>query len=323
MLNDKHRRRMSSQRRGQDHYMRYDDVFMSQNQKDKRMNRFDDVDTDTEYDEYNEEDGNIDENEDVFAKDDILNSRMVQYQRRKLPALQQYDARQQRRRQQQYDEDLYWREEDDYYARKKKGIYEKDSFIKAIWHRFFVAFAVIISLVCLSWTVYNWSKQQGSGYENNVGVVIEPQNRNFRVVPENPGGVEIPNQNRHIYLAENGMKNVEQNDVVIPQTTYNRPTEAADNALQATDEVKITAFVHYIKLDTSDNKDVLTTKIESIKTRFANLIGSASVSVQAISGKDGKKVYAVLVGPYANKQDAISIAKSMQVDCSVISTEKK
>ena len=316
MLNDRQKRKNHASRKISSNYMRYDDVFMTSKEKNapKYDDRFDDAETEEEYEE---NDDLTAEDENLFARDNILNSKMVQYQRRKLPALQRYNATAKRRP--PYEEQ-YWEDDDEYYARKHSK-YERENFFKAIWQKFVVALTSILSLVCLAWIAYNWSSQ--SPHKNSDQItVVEPQNRNFRVIPDNAGGIVIPNQDLNIYREQNAEQPQQQNNIIEPQTTYERPPDM----LQAEDELQINVpkhLIHYINLETDINKNTLAAKLEIVRNRFANLLNGAQISINAVNGKDGMRTYAILVGPYSNKQDAIAVAKSLRIECSVISTEQQ
>jgi hypothetical protein len=367
-------------------YLRYDDVFMSSSSRgsnNRDNSRFSqrihqNIQMNDDFDDDMDE-GLMDSNDqydpdEYFSNPLIMDEKMVRYQKREMPPLQRYGdsahprdmyngggaggvrgSNQQRLpQQQQYlaDRDDEYLDKRKYYQRQQKN----DSNFKSVWSKFIIAFTSAISLVSLSWVAYNWGSgggpvQSASGAARPV--VIEPENPSFKILPENPGGVDIPYQDRMIYENMDGVGDsfgtsredgeTETSVLPIPEEPVishkkAQRTDGGDSSsivqkrIANSDNHDINASIdeysivdektYYIKMASGPNKQILQEEIKNVKTKYSDKISGLSCSVKSVKDKNGNKKHALLIGPFDSKDIAVSMAKKLNTDCSVVAVKE-
>ncbi len=369
-------------------YMRYDDVFMSkdsrpadrqpQHRRDsdepdrarfaKNFSSKDDYMDDSEYigdydDSYSEEEESgfahqSQRDRDFFTNgQSIVDERMVKYQKRQLPPLQRYSSANPRDLYISQNSSSYWSDQEEYRPRKNKG----GTLFGAIWQKFVITFTSILSLVCLSWVAYNWN----SNKPQNVGTVdgnilIEPEQNSFKVLPDNPGGENVPHQDKMVYERVNpNVRYAQTEERLLPpqerpmqlsqeeqqpmQSEGHEPSYQDDELAQnhvkqnapiprdmrkqqqtsAVEEYSIVDDkVYYIKLSAGKTKPILDSEAKLLKKKFGATIGDKSCVVKKVSKASGEQQYAILIGPFDSQNTAADIGRKLGGQCYVISVKE-
>lgn len=357
MMNDNFRKRKSVDNRQR--YLRYDDVFMSRSNPKHRSpqpqqpswssenpeNSWDDSDQTKDFpqqydnapqfdQDYNEEYDDYDEQsrysqhaqsqgEPYFSgRNNIINERMIRYQKRQLPPLQRYSPNSHRDTYAEFNQS-YWDEED--HVRRQKF-----SALGSIWHKFILTFASIISLVCLSWIAYNWNsdKSQPMQYNQDGIPVIEPAQSTFKVLPESPGGAEISHTDKTVYnRVDNGMSPIRTEEHLLPpqEETFSIPEkqQVATSEQSDVEEYSIVSDkVYYIKLSAGKDRQILINEAKLLKKKYSDLFEDKEIAVKKVSNSKGELQRAILVGPFSSQDAAINAAKAVGERCSVISVRE-
>jgi hypothetical protein len=303
---------------------------------------------------------------DYFSNPMVMDEKMVRYQKREMPPLQRYGGNSQQRDiyssngnsrtfNQQYMNQQYLPNQDDeyqseskYYKRQQDG----RSHFRSVWNKFIITFTSALSLVCLSWIAYNWSNGGDSRSPREAAVarpiVIGPDSPSFKILPDNPGGVDIPYQDKMVY--ENmdnandsfGEADGDENILPMPEEPVVRPRQDSymptpkdssslvmkrsansDNADTSIDEYSIIdEKTYYIKMASGPNKQILLNEIKNIKSKYSDKISGLSCSVKSVKDKNGNKKHALLIGPFDSKDIAISMAKKLNTDCAVVAVKE-
>ncbi len=323
-------------------YLRYDDVFMSSNKQPSSRNVFSREDVDERYDYQQSYNDNNPYDDDIATYDDeyedrkeyfspsnnnnIIDERMVKYKKRQLPPLQRYGSNNPRDMYEEYR--ISSGHYDDEYARdyRRNSQYDRDSAsLRFIWKKFLITFGGILLLVVVSWIAYNCG---GRSVKNDGHpVIIEPDESAFKVLPDNPGGIEVPHQDKNVYTKinkNNGMSVLDDQDQegsILP--SQEDPDISSSNIL--IDEYSfVYEKTYYIKVASNKNKTVLLNEINSIKNKYANKINGESVffSVKSVRDRNGEQKYAILIGPFESKNTAITNAQNLGTNCSIIAVRE-
>jgi cbb3-type cytochrome oxidase subunit 3 len=297
-------------------YLRYDDVFISRsNNNNKNRN----------YDPDNEEEDNGES--EYFSSDEndennILNEKILKYQKRKLPPLQRYKSPTNSKRMYEdyYELPSYYCETNDEYERKRQQYRDNGSVFKSIWQKFLITFGAILLLVCVAWIAYNCGNKENTFNNTQCPILIEPESQNFKILPENPGGIDVPHQDKIIYsqitgdsTEENSKESLlppqEKASVIIPDVSIDE--------YSIVDEKK-----YYIKVSTSKSREVLENELTKVVKKYANKIGDMQCSIKSVKDKHGEKKYAILIGPAESKAHAINTARDLNTTCSVIAVKE-
>ncbi len=326
-------------------YLRYDDVFMSKKSEPRYNNSHLEKESDISSFQKPQHSQSPFENESFrntqsfqnnsfrdelddevpryFSNSDknIIDERMLKYQKRQLPSLQRYQSNSPKDMYEEYSSSSsYWDEYDDY-TRNSRYRNSDGAFLKSVWQKFLITFGSISLLVCVSWIAYNYGSN-GNKSSNNVGksITIEPETSTFKVLPDNPGGVNIPHQDKMIYDKINGQSTLttSENHLLPPIETPN----ISDFEMNVDEYSIIDEKTYYIKLASNKSKEVLINELNITKNKYFNQIGDLSCSIKAVRDKSGEKRYAMLIGPIDSKNQAIKIAKTLNIDCSVISVKE-
>ena len=350
-------------------YLQYDDVFMTPKNKTKQKNAqsswevngseadWSNVRTEqrlSEYDESNEQEYESrsysvrDEYEEDRYRDfarhresdepqyfsgkaapgrsGLINERMIRYQKRHLPPLQRYAPSTHRDVYSEFNES-YW---DDERNQSESQKFFAVGSLGAMWQKFILTFAAILSLVCISWIAYNWKtdKPQLNQYMQNGIPVIEPSQSTFKVLPESPGGAEIAYRDKAVYgRVDNGMsaRRVEEKLLPPEEETFQIP-ESQQGYRRGRDEVEeysiITDKIYYIKLSAGKDRQILMNEAKLVRKRHARLFEGKEITIKKVSNSQGEVQRAILVGPYSTQQEAIHVAHEVGERCSVISVRE-
>ncbi|MDR1488796.1 MAG: SPOR domain-containing protein [Holosporales bacterium] len=318
-------------------YLRYDDVFISRENRSRerfprsnnRYNEEEEIDKQV-YQQYETE-----EDEKYFTEKkygNILDEKMVRYQKRELPPLQRYgSANNPRAMYDEYNSDSssYWRDGYDPPNRNSGKQYRDEYFFKSVWQKFIVIFSSVISLICLGFVVYNWESRttRKSNIDGNT-VVIEPEFPSFKILPDNPGGINVPHQDKKIYGNIRNSKDRYKNEfedessLLPPQEIPSTINRNSDSDMGIDEYSIIDDKIYYIKIATNKNKNSLNNQMSEIKNKYKNKLPDATCSIQSVRDKKGEKKYAVLIGPFDSRDNAIDSAKKLETDCSVVAVRE-
>jgi hypothetical protein len=270
-------------------------------------------------------------NKNFFSEDGgIINERMVNYKKRQLPPLQRYKPANQRNFFEGADPRVqlrYWEEQDSREDRYR----DNSSFFKSMWQRFIVVFSSILSLICISWIAYHWGdssdhsvvKMSQEGYP-----VIEPTQPSFKILPENPGGVNIPHQDRIVYEKMNNVSYQEstRNSKLLPPPPGSSSATASSllsNNQSSIEEISIVdEKIYYVKISENVSKMPLITKLNSIKNGDFHRPNGLEYKIKSVKNAEGKREKAILIGPFESKENAMTFAQNINCDCSIVSVKE-
>jgi hypothetical protein len=340
-------------------YLQYDDVFMTsrgvrrsattnsqKRQRWQQQNRHP-ADFEEDYDSqeggvYELYDNNYDDQETKFTptppnyvnrksetpyfsqNSSIINEKMMQYKPRQLPSLQRYNNYK------NVYPDLgqsYWDEDDEPRRRSDNNT----TALAKLWHKFIVTFAVAISLVCVSWIAYNWNNNDKYAKQTNTDpLIIGPDRPSFKVLPRNPGGEEVSYKDKTIYeKMTNEISPLDTDEKLLPPQEEQTPLPRDFNQVQAVThggEIEeysiIEDKIYYIKISAGKSKIILDNEAKLLKKKFTNLLYNKSCSVKKVSNSTGEQKYAVLIGPYKTLNEAVTTARDLGEQCSVISVKE-
>lgn len=313
-------------------YLRYDDVFLGGkkprdetesfrdshiNPGNNNRNYFENNQDDYTTNDFDEDD-NIDYNfqrnqspEYFSGKNSIIDERMVKYQKRQLPPLQRYSPNSYRDSYSEFNQ-AYW--DEDYPSKKNTNA----NSLKQLWHKFIVTFASIISLVCVAWIAYNWNNNNHP--QNRIthdGVpLIEPEQQEFRVLPDDPGGTEISYKDKTVYERVNNHPISTQEKLLPPQ---NDISYLPQQDIPVEEYSIIDDKTYYIKISAGKTKPILQSELRLLKKKYPDFIDDKNCSIKRVSNSSGERKYAILIGPFDSQDIAIDTAKSIGGQCYVIS----
>lgn len=264
--------------------------------------------------------------EDGFFKTDgdLVNERMINYQQRQLPPLQRYRTPNR--------QDLF--EDYEPYASKDWGEYDdgnlirrdQNRFFKTIWQKFMVVFCSMLSLVCLSWIAYHWNDDKKSTVtiSQDGHPVIVPVEPSYKVLPENPGGVIIPNQDKMVYdkmSSSSSVDNLQNSKLLPPQNPQSNsqfiPQDPSIEEVSIIDDK-----LYYIKISESASKVPLASKLNSLKNGRSERLSGLECKIKSVRAGDGAKEKAIMIGPLDSKEAAMALAQDMNCDCSIVSVKE-
>jgi cbb3-type cytochrome oxidase subunit 3 len=295
-------------------YLRYDDVFISRSNSNNNRNY-----PQNAKEEYEEEYFSKDEN----GENNILHERMMKYQKRQLPPLQMYKSPMNSREMYNdyYEQPTYWDGGQENLYGPNRYQYKNDGAVfKSIWHKFFMTFIAILLLICVAWIAYNCGNKGDSFSSRHGPVFIEPETQDFKVLPENPGGFDVPHKDKIVYSRISGnAADEEQSESLLP------PQEKASIAQP---EINIDEYsivdekMYYIKVSSNRSREVLENGLNKVSKKYSNKVGDMPFSIKSVRDKNGNRQYALLIGPASSKIHAINTAKELNTDCSVIAVRE-
>lgn len=325
-----------SDSRDKQRYLRYDDVFLggkkshnlpSDNQDFRRndsqsfresnirnSNRnYAEVEDDDDYviDEgLNDNDQYDNRSSKYFSgRNSIIDERMVKYQKRQLPPLQRYSPNSYKNPYEEFNQS-YW--EDDYSNQRNRSNFTS---LRALWKKFILTFVFIISLILVAWIGYNWnSGHQPAKMTANGIPLIEPEQNQFRVLPDNPGGEQISYRDKTVYEKVNNMPINVQEKLLPPQEDVGQYSQLEEYSI-------VDDKTYYIKISAGKTKAILQNELNLLKKKYPSLIDGNNCSIKRVSNSNGETKYAILIGPFDSQNVAIDTAKSIGGQCYVISVK--
>lgn len=334
-MNDNFKRRKPGDSRQR--YLRYDDVFMSSQSGTRQRNTKPTWDTSetgeeqeeetNEYDDYRDPSHEYVPNSDhqepryFSGQNSIINERMVRYQKRRLPPLQRYTPNAHR--------DVYAEFNQSYWDGERNAPRQQRLFpVGELWQKFIITFASILSLVCVSWLIYNWNNGNSKLQRDINGIpVLEPNQSAFKVLPEAPGGAEISYGDKSVYSrVDNRVASNRKEERLLPPQEETFQIPERNQAFSGENEVEeysiVSEKIYFIKLSSGKDRQILLNEAKLLKKKYANLFEGKEVFVKKVSSSKGETQRAILVGPYASQQAAVSIATQIGERCSVISVRE-
>ncbi len=248
----------------------------------------------------------------------------VRLQRRQLPQLQWYqDTR----------NDSDWDEFCEYDLPRKKSKYSLS--FPAIWQKFVITFTSLLSLICITWIAYNWK----SPNTTNGLSVIKPEKPFFKVLPDTPGGAEIPYQDKVIYNRLDPSININQHEHLMSQTEepgelpvsneINLDNNVSNRQVpQMQDYTIIDDRDYYIKCTKASDTGIVQNKVASIRanlSRYENqrALEGISCSVRKVSNIQGQVGEYILIGPFRDSYTAGDVGKFCRLQGEIITVKKK
>ncbi|MDR0744744.1 MAG: SPOR domain-containing protein [Holosporales bacterium] len=319
-------------------YLKYDDVFMSQNSPNRSNNNqpwnrqkqqsfinesLNEDYEETDYMEDNFEQYTPSQDNSYFSNNNIINEKMIKYQKRQLPQLQRYSESS---RKSMYSRlpTSYWEDNDEY----QTSFSRNHPVFGNVWQKFFIIFTSILSLVCLSWIAYNWNNEKANkeySYQNGP-IIIEPEQDNFKVLPDDPGGEKIPYRDKTVYeKVAPGMAYMEKGENLLPPQEEPLDISSSPRSYQSNNVEEYSIVdekVYYIKISAGKTKNVLLSEAKLLKKRFSNVIVDKACLVKKVSNTEGEKKYAILIGPYDSQETAAYTARKLGGECYVISVKE-
>ncbi|MDR3224586.1 MAG: hypothetical protein LBT03_03395 [Holosporales bacterium] len=299
-------------------YLRYDDVFMSGGKRNNQYNVTDDRYNSQQEDTFMNEEEDDQYQEYFSPKNNIIDDKMIRYQKRKLPPLQRYAPNQH--------EDVYtgfnrtyW-DEECYGDRRKRNT---SALLSNLWQKFIITFASILSLVCLSWIVYNWTSDRSSNHADGETVVIGPTQSSFKVLPENPGGIEIEHKDKMVYNKIDGeVPDLSQEEKLLPPQDEPYQLPSGKRGTDVEEYSILEDKIYYIKVSAGKDRLVLQNEVNLIKKKFEAVLTDKTCAVKKVSNTSGEQKYAILIGPYQSQESAAEIARNIGDQSYIISVRE-
>ncbi|MDR1233935.1 MAG: SPOR domain-containing protein [Holosporales bacterium] len=253
----------------------------------------------------------------------IIDDKMIRYQKRQLPPLHRYGNNP---RDNYPNQRLpYWDEDSDEYETRRS---RQSTSFGAIWQKFIVTFASILSLVCITWIAYNWNGEKRTG-GRNVPVIIEPDQQAFKVLPDNPGGIEVQHKDKMVYSRVNpgaSQQSLEERLLPPPEDPIDLPTRNIHANTVNPPDVEEYSIVddktYYIKISAGKSKRVLQNEAKLLKKKFTTLLSEVNCVVKKVSNAQGEQKHAILIGPFDSQGSAVEIAKNLDGECYIVSVRE-
>ncbi|MBQ3946292.1 MAG: hypothetical protein II670_11905 [Alphaproteobacteria bacterium] len=320
-------------------YLRYDDVFMSPKRGAKQRNtkpswesseswnEQEEPEMSQEYDDYRSSSQEYipeDEAQETgyfSGQNNIINERMIRYQKRKLPPLQRYNPNVHRDAYAEFNQS-YW--DSDRGAPRRQRLLP----FGELWQKFIITFASILSLVCISWLIYNWNSNSSHYPRDSHDIpIIEPSQSSFKVLPEAPGGADIPYKDKAVYgVVDNSIASDSQEERLLPPQEETFQIPERHQAFQGENDVEeysiVSEKLYFIKLSPGKDRQVLLNEAKLLKKKYGNVFEGKDIFVKKVSSSKGDTQRAILVGPYTSQQMALDVAKKLGERCSVISVRE-
>ncbi|MDR1476381.1 MAG: SPOR domain-containing protein [Holosporales bacterium] len=267
------------------------------------------------------------EREYFSQENNIIDDRMIKYQKRQLPPLHRYGNGANSRNNYPIQRSMYWDEDEETngYARRRKSYPS----LGALWHKFIVTFASIISLVCLTWIAYNWNgNHKGDATGRNGPVIIEPINSEFKVLPEEPGGSEIEHVNKTVYnrlTPESSVLDPEESLLPPQEDPVYLPDRRQISSSTTNQDIEEYAILddkkYYIKISAGKSRGILEKEEALLKKKYSQLLTSTQCAVKKVSNSQGEQKYAILIGPFETQSNALTVAQSIGGQCYIVTVK--
>ena len=259
------------------------------------------------------------------------NNGRVNYKKRQLPPLQQRYSSRNSQYDLQYD-NQYWDDYDPYQSSKTS---KKQDF-KLIWQKFIITFTSILSIVCIAWIAYHWhSNKSDNSQSNNTPEIIEPDKPSFKVLPDVPGGIDIPYQDKSIYnRVDPTFHQKTKEQLRIPQEVpseipmnNNTPTVGKSNT-QAIEEYSIVdERDYYVKCPIDGDKNVAVKQLNLLKKKLStfpdsDMLENTTCAIRTVANTSGQKGKFILIGPFCDDNTAKQIGHFCKIKGEIISVKK-
>lgn len=314
-------------------YNQYDDNIDCIQQNNNRLNnnnQFNQQIYDDFEDNYNNNDiyNNFKINSDRAAIQN--NNGRVNYKKRQLPPLQQRYSSRNSQYDLQYD-NQYWDDYDPYQSSKTS---KKQDF-KFIWQKFIITFTSILSIVCIAWISYHWHNNKSDNSQSNNNLeIIEPDKPSFKVLPDVPGGIDIPYQDKSIYnRVDPNFHQKTKEQLRIPQEVPNEipinntPTVEKNNT-QAIEEYSIVdERDYYVKCPIDGDKNVALKQLNLLKKKLStfpdsDMLENTTCAIRTVANTSGQKGKFILIGPFCDDNTAKQIGHFCKIKGEIISVKK-
>ncbi|MBQ9441157.1 MAG: hypothetical protein IJU54_02015 [Alphaproteobacteria bacterium] len=258
------------------------------------------------------------------------NSR-VNYKKRILPPLQQRYASRNSQYDLQYD-NQYWDDYDPYPSSKTNKKQEAGLSFKFIWQKFIITFTSILSIVCIAWIAYHWNSSANDNNKvNNGPELIEPDKPSFKVLPDVPGGINIPYQDKSIYSRVDPNFNKKTNEKLRAQQEV--PVDIPKASTQQVPNVNsypieeysiIDEKDYYVKCPISGNA---AEQLKAFKKRLSefpdtDMLENSTCAIRTVANTSGKRGKFILIGPFCDDNTAKQIGHFCKIKGEIISVKK-
>lgn len=266
------------------------------------------------------------------------NSR-VNYQKRQLPPLQQKYSSRNSQYDLQYD-NKYWDDYNPYQSKlnSKKQEINGISF-KFIWQKFIITFTSVLSIVCMAWIAYHWHNT-ASPNTNKSPELVEPDKPSFKVLPDTPGGIDIPYQDKSIYSRVDPTFNQKiQEQLQIPQDvpvdipTTPMPRSIETTQIAKTNKIPIEEYSivdekdYYVKCPIDGDKTVAIKQLNLLKKKLStfpdnDMLENTTCAIRTVANTQGKRGKFILIGPFCDDNTAKQIGHFCKIKGEIISVKK-
>ncbi len=253
----------------------------------------------------------------------------VNYMKRQLPPLQQKYSPRNSQYDLQYD-NKYWDDYDPYQPTKSNRKQENNLSFKFIWQKFIITFTSILSIVCIAWIAYHWNSNKSyDGSKNgNTPEIIEPDKPSFKVLPDVPGGIDIPYQDKSIYNRVD--PNFKQKTKEIVRTPQDVPAEipTVSNSKTSIEEYSIVDEKdYYVKCPIDGDKNVALKQLNLFKKKLStfpdgDMLEGTTCAIRTVENTSGKRGRFILIGPFCDDNTAKQIGHFCKIKGEIISVKK-
>ncbi|MDR2598189.1 MAG: SPOR domain-containing protein, partial [Holosporales bacterium] len=195
--------------------------------------------------------------------------------------------------------------------------------------------ASILSLVCITWIAYNWNGGHRQAGSVDGPVIIEPEQASFKVLPDQPGGLEIEHKDKTVYdrLHPGAPSDFSLEERLLPpqedpieltnrDSALTKPTNGAYSS--GIEEYSIVDDkIYYIKFSAGKNKHILESEAKLMKKKYGQLIGDVKCEVKKVSNAQGEQKHAILIGPFDSQDAALDMARHLGGQCYIVSVKEQ
>ena len=259
------------------------------------------------------------------------NSSKVNYKKRQLPPLQQKYSSRNSQYDLQYD-NQYWDDYDPYQSNKTS---KKQEF-KFIWQKFIITFTSILSIVCIAWIAYHWhsSSKSEANQSNDTPELIEPDKPSFKVLPDVPGGIDIPYQDKSIYnRVDPTFHQKTKEQLRIPQEvpddipSSNTTSVSKSNTTPIEEYSIIDEKDYYVKCPIDGDKNVAIKQLNLLKKKLStfpdsDMLENTTCAIRTVANTAGQKGKFILIGPFCDDNTAKQIGHFCKIKGEIISVKK-
>lgn len=248
-------------------------------------------------------------------QDYIVPNRNIHFKKRQLPQLQRY-------RDNSRDEERYWNDYSEYEQAPRKSRYQL--LFPAVWQKFVITFTTLLSLICLTWIAYNW---RSTKVDNEVSV-INPERPFFKVLPDAPGGMEIPYQDKLVYNRIDPAVQLNPREDIVPSTEEPGDLPISNERISIANYTIIDDRDYYVKCHKDKDVTIAQKQLSLIRRKLLmyqdqSVLSNVSSSVRRVANAQGQLGEYILIGPFPNDIIARNIGRFCQVKGEIISVLKK